>query len=110
MGHGSSDPGPVSTRARAGRTIARRCVISGRVQGVYYRASARERARAAGIGGHARNLPDGSVEVLACGDEAAVLQFIEWLWIGPIAAKVTQVSCETVELPPHELPREFRTA
>ncbi len=90
--------------------IARRCLVSGRVQGVFYRASARERARAAGIGGHARNLPDGRVEVLACGEEAAVLQFIEWLWIGPIAAKVTDVSVEHLELAPHELPHEFRTA
>jgi acylphosphatase len=90
--------------------IARRCLVSGRVQGVFYRASARERARAAGISGHARNLADGRVEVLACGEETAVLRFIEWLWVGPIAAKVTDVSVEHVELAAHELPREFRTA
>ena len=89
--------------------IARRCVVSGRVQGVYYRASARERARSAQLTGHARNLPDGRVEVLACGEEGAVLRFIEWLWEGPTAAKVLDVSIETLELTAEEWPREFRT-
>jgi len=90
--------------------IARRCLVSGRVQGVYYRASARQRAHAAGIAGHARNLPDGRVEVLACGEEQAVLRFIEWLWIGPAAAKVTEVTCEEVALAEHEHPEGFHTA
>jgi len=47
--------------------IARRCLVAGRVQGVFYRASTRARAEALGVTGHARNLPDGRVEVLACG-------------------------------------------
>jgi acylphosphatase len=88
----------------------RRCLISGRVQGVYYRASAAQRARAAGITGYARNLPDGRVEVLACGSQREVAEFIAWLWIGPAAAKVSEVAAETLELKPEELPREFRTA
>ena len=88
----------------------RRCFISGRVQGVYYRASAAQRARAAGITGHARNLPDGRVEVLVCGSENEVGEFIAWLWIGPAAAKVSHVAAEALELSPDELPREFRTA
>jgi acylphosphatase len=89
--------------------IARRCVVSGRVQGVYYRASARARARGAQLTGHARNLPDGRVEVIACGEEGAVLGFIEWLWEGPAAAKVLDVSIEELELTAEEWPREFRT-
>jgi acylphosphatase len=89
--------------------VARRCLVSGRVQGVFYRASARERARAVGISGHARNLPDGRVEVLACGEEPAVREFIEWLWVGPSAAKVIDVSVEHIELAAHELPPDFRT-
>ena len=52
--------------------IARRCLVSGRVQGVWYRAATRERAVALGVTGHALNLADGRVEVLACGDPAAV--------------------------------------
>ncbi|HEY3808372.1 MAG TPA: acylphosphatase [Steroidobacteraceae bacterium] len=87
----------------------RRCLVSGRVQGVFYRASAAERARAAGITGHARNLPDGRVEVLACGPDQAVEEFIAWLWIGPAAAKVAEVVAETLELPAAELPDKFRT-
>jgi acylphosphatase len=87
----------------------RRCLISGRVQGVYYRASAAQRARAAGITGHARNLPDGRVEVLICGTDSAVREFIAWLWIGPAAAKVSHVADEALELAPDQLPREFRT-
>jgi acylphosphatase len=89
--------------------VARRCLVSGRVQGVYYRASAQQRARAAGIAGHAHNLDDGRVEVLAYGDEPQVLEFIDWLWIGPSAAKVTQVIVEVIEIHPAQLPPDFRT-
>jgi acylphosphatase len=92
------------------RHVARRCLISGRVQGVYYRASAQQRARDAGIGGHARNLEDGRVEVLAYGEEHLVLEFIEWLWIGPSAAKVTEVIVEDIEVHPAQQSRDFRTA
>jgi acylphosphatase len=92
------------------RPIARRCLVSGRVQGVYYRASAQQRAREAGIAGHARNLEDGRVEVLACGEELRVREFIDWLWIGPSAAKVTHVTVEIIEIHPTQLPLEFRTA
>jgi acylphosphatase len=89
--------------------IARRCLVSGRVQGVYYRATAAERAQAAGITGHALNLPDGRVEVLVCGSERAVEEFIAWLWAGPSAAKVSDVAAEALELASHELPTGFRT-
>lgn len=92
------------------RPVARRCLVSGRVQGVYYRASAQQRARAAGIAGHARNLEDGRVEVLAYGEERRVLEFIDWLRIGPSAAKVTEVIVEVVEFHPKLQPLDFRTA
>jgi acylphosphatase len=77
--------------------IARRCFVSGRVQGVFYRASARQRALELGLRGHAHNLPDGRVEVLAVGDAAAVHSLIEWLWQGPPAAHVKDVSCTDVD-------------
>ncbi len=67
------------------------CWVSGRVQGVYYRGTAVSRARESGISGYARNLPDGRVEVLAQGVEAAVADFIQWLWIGSSASKVSAV-------------------
>lgn len=81
--------------------IARRCYVSGRVQGVFYRASTRERAQQLGCRGHARNLADGRVEVLAVGEPAAVDALIEWLWRGPPAAHVQDV--ESVEVALGEL-------
>jgi acylphosphatase len=69
----------------------RRCRIRGRVQGVYYRGSAQARARELGVVGYARNLADGSVEVLACGEAAALGRFLDWLWIGPVSAVVASV-------------------
>lgn len=77
--------------------IARLCHVSGRVQGVFFRASTRQRAIELGVAGHARNLPDGRVEVLAVGAPAAVAALCEWLWIGPPSAHVTGV--DSVEVP-----------
>jgi acylphosphatase len=89
--------------------IARRCRVSGRVQGVFYRASAARHAAQLRVTGHARNLPGGEVEVLACGAASDVQAFIEWLWIGPSAAKVTAVQVAEAELPAGEWPRDFTT-
>jgi acylphosphatase len=61
------------------------------VQGVFYRATAARRAQELAIRGYARNLADGRVEVLACGEEAAVQIFVSWLWTGSSASKVTSV-------------------
>jgi acylphosphatase len=91
------------------RTV-RRCVVAGRVQGVYYRGSAQQRARQAGITGYARNLPDGTVEILACGEESAVQAFIEWLWKGPSAARVEHVAVESAELEAAAWPSGFTTS
>ena len=82
--------------------IARRCLVTGRVQGVFFRASTRERALTLGVTGYARNLADGRVEVLACGDPAAVDALCEWLWEGPPMAEVAQVEVE--HLPGSALP------
>ena len=73
---------------------AARFLVSGRVQGVFYRASAREQALALGLSGYARNLPDGRVEVLACGSESAIDTFERWLWQGPAGARVDAVARE----------------
>lgn len=71
-----------------------RCRVEGRVQGVFYRASTRNKARELGVTGYARNLADGAVEVLACGDAAAVEALRNWLWEGPAQAQVERVACE----------------
>lgn len=83
-----------------------RCRVQGRVQGVFFRASTREQALILGLTGHARNLPDGSVEVVACGAPKAVEALQDWLWVGPPAASVRAVECEVVGL---EVPRDFTT-
>jgi acylphosphatase len=76
--------------------LCKKCLVGGRVQGVFYRATAARRARELGISGYARNLPDGRVEVLACGEDAAVDAFVRWLWIGSSASKVTSVEASDV--------------
>ena len=78
--------------------IARRCWVSGRVQGVYYRASARQQAVRLGVHGYARNLADGRVEVLVIGSGEAAQALIDWLWQGPPAAAVTAVEVQDVQL------------
>jgi acylphosphatase len=82
--------------------------VAGRVQGVYYRATAARHARELGITGHARNLADGRVEVLAFGSEAAHDEFVRRLWIGSSASNVTAVEAADVaaEL---EAPTDFFT-
>lgn len=84
-------------------STCRRCRVSGRVQGVGYRAFAARRARELGLTGYARNLPDGSVEVLSRGPLAALDTFCDWLRKGPPQAQVTAVECQAAAeegLPP----------
>ena len=71
-----------------------RFIVSGRVQGVFYRASAREQAVGLGLTGHAKNLPNGDVEVVACGPAHALDAMERWLRQGPPAARVEAVSRE----------------
>lgn len=81
------------------------------MQGVFYRASTRSRAEALGVTGHARNLPDGRVEVLACGQPESVEALCRWLWQGSPASSVSSVDIEEVEAAAIESwPQVFRTA
>lgn len=68
--------------------------IHGRVQGVFYRDSARRRAKRLGITGYARNNTDGTVSIVAEGGEENLKNFIEWCYNGPILAKVTKINVE----------------
>jgi len=83
--------------------ICRRSYVSGRVQGVFYRATCVRKAQELGITGYARNLQDGRVEVLACGDGPVVEAFIRWLWEGSPASKVAAV--DTTEVDPASIQR-----
>ncbi len=71
--------------------VAFRFLVSGKVQGVFFRASTAREAARLGIRGHAINLPDGRVEVLALGPAAAVEELRRWLNHGPPRARVRGV-------------------
>ncbi|MEN8204425.1 MAG: acylphosphatase [Pseudomonadota bacterium] len=72
-----------------------RCFVSGRVQGVFFRASTRDQAQALGLTGRVSNLPDGQVAVTVCGPQPAVELLQQWLWKGSPQAAVSDVQCET---------------
>ena len=71
-----------------------RCLVAGRVQGVYYRSATVERAQTLALDGWVKNLADGRVEVVAAGEPAAVAALTRWLWQGPPAARVEAVYLE----------------
>lgn len=73
-----------------------KCRVSGRVQGVWFRAATQQQARRLGVTGYARNLSDGRVEVLACGKPEAVGALVDWLHQGPRDARVTRVDVEAL--------------
>ena len=66
--------------------------VKGCVQGVWFRESTRQQASKLGINGYAINLPDGSVEVLACGKPDALGRLVDWLHQGPPLAQVLAVT------------------
>ena len=68
-----------------------RLVLRGMVQGVCYRMCARQEAVRLGVTGWVRNCPDGSVEVVAEGEDAALAAFVRWCGKGPSYARVTDV-------------------
>lgn len=71
-----------------------RAVVRGRVQGVCFRANTVDEARLLGLAGHARNLDDGTVEVVVCGPRERLAQFIDYLHRGPSLAQVTAVEID----------------
>jgi acylphosphatase len=74
--------------------VCKRCVIDGRVQGVFYRASTYEQAVKLGVHGWVRNLPGGQVEALVQGEPAQVERMIDWFWRGPAYSEVISVQCQ----------------
>lgn len=81
--------------------VRKRVYVSGRVQGVFFRDSARTVASEAGVAGFATNLADGRVELVLEGDEDAVLEVISWAKNGPSHAHVEEV--EVVDEAPQGL-------
>lgn len=82
------------------------CFVSGRVQGVWFRASTKRKADELGLGGWVQNLSDGRVEVMASGDEQQIEALFAWLKHGPELAEVTHLSREDV---PYQLFSSFET-
>jgi acylphosphatase len=79
--------------------IAIKARITGKVQGVYYRASVRNEAAKLGLVGWVRNEADGSVLAYVVGADQSVSKLIDFMWQGPRAASVLNVAVEKVELP-----------
>lgn len=84
-----------------------RCLVGGRVQGVFYRAAAAEQAQRLGLDGWVKNLADGRVEVVVSGPPEAVAALARWLWQGPPAARVDSVHIDEWT---SEVPRGFNVA
>jgi acylphosphatase len=72
--------------------------VSGRVQGVFYRQSAREKALAIGAKGKVMNLPDGNVQIIATGTKEQVEKLLEWCKQGPRKAIVTDINFQELPL------------
>lgn len=78
--------------------------VSGRVQGVNFRANTRDQARLGGVEGWVRNTPDGRVEAVFEGSRASVQRLISWCYSGPPAAAIDHVEVEWEEPTHHEGP------
>ncbi len=76
-----------------------RLTISGRVQGVFYRQTTRDKARSLGLSGWVRNMPNGTVEAEASGEHERVEELIAWCKQGPPSATVSAVQVEWIEAP-----------
>ena len=74
-------------------------VVSGRVQGVWYRGNTREQAQSLGLRGWVRNLRDGRVEALLCGAEDRVASMLDWMRQGPAAARVDDLQVTDCDAP-----------
>ena len=80
-------------------------LVSGRVQGVYFRMFAKNKAKQFGINGCAGNLPDGRVEIIAEADAISIEKLIKWCHKGPVTARVDHV--EIIELESDEALMSF---
>ena len=99
---GLSDPRPEPEQAEPKhpepkRVIRVRAVVTGRVQGVWFRDGCRERARAEGVSGFARNRSDGAVEIELEGREPAVERVLAWCRVGPPRAQVDAVAVGPID-------------
>ena len=76
--------------------ICLHCVVTGKVQGVFFRREACEKGKSLQLTGWVKNRDDGDLELMICGDPQAVAEMETWLWEGPTAAKVKNVHTQAV--------------
>ena len=86
--------------------ISRQILVSGNVQGVFFRESTRQIAGELMLSGFVRNLRDGRVEVHVIGDETSIQSLIKWLKIGPKLAKVSTIKVLEIENSPDLLSQQ----
>lgn len=82
--------------------VRKRVIVSGTVQGVFFRDTCRSEALAQGVSGWVRNLPDGDVEALFEGEEGAVEAMVRWARTGPAGADVRAVEVREDTAAPQE--------
>ena len=73
-------------------------IVSGKVQGVFFRVNTQKKASELGLHGYAKNLPDGNVEVVTQGDEEKINELIQFIKNGPGIAKVKEIKINHKEL------------
>lgn len=78
--------------------VCQKAIVSGKVQGVFYRKSCQTQAYRFSVAGYAKNLPNGDVEVLAIGEATKVEELILWLSKGPPGSRVDQVQVTELEM------------
>ncbi len=83
-------------------------IVSGTVQGVFYRASTQNEAKKLNLTGFVRNLPDGTVELEAQGDSEVLDRLLEWCRQGPPDSEVTRITSEVIARVPGEGVFEIR--
>jgi len=74
------------------------CIVSGLVQGVFYRASTEDMANSLKLTGWVKNMPNGNVELQAFGNQEDLDKLVVWLWKGPSAAKVSDVKVNYIDI------------
>ena len=78
--------------------VCRHFLVSGKVQGVFYRDSTQQQAQSLGLTGYVKNLADGRVEVEACGELSQLGRLQQWLWKGPLMSKVADIQIQEISL------------
>jgi len=78
--------------------VCRHILVSGKVQGVFYRDSTCQQAQNLNLSGYVKNLATGQVEIEVCGEQSNIEEFQKWLWKGPIMSKVENIQLQGISI------------